>query len=91
MIYWQYQGYAPEGAAALAEKLAAASGYALDTVPDESSFAGYKDWVIDSLDTPAFTVECGLGESPLPLEQLGSISTAVAAICRECAQYIATG
>ena len=91
VIYWQYQGYAPEGAAALAEKLAAASGYALDTVPDESSFAGYKDWVIDSLDTPAFTVECGLGESPLPLEQLGSISTAVAAICRECAQYIATG
>ena len=60
VIYWQYQGYAPEGAAALAEKLAAASGYALDTVPDESSFAGYKDWVIDSLDTPAFTVECGL-------------------------------
>ena len=91
VIYWQYQGYAPEGAAALAEKLAAASGYALDTVPDESSFAGYKDWVIDSLDIPAFTVECGLGESPLPLEQLGSISTAVAAICRECAQYIATG
>ena len=44
VIYWQYQGYAPEGAAALAEKLAAASGYALDTVPDESSFAGYKDW-----------------------------------------------
>ena len=91
VIYWQYQGYAPEGAEELAERLAAASGYALDTVPDESSFAGYKDWVIDSLDTPAFTVECGLGESPLPLEQLGSISTAVAAICRECAQYIATG
>ena len=91
VIYWQYQGYAPEDAEELAGKLAAASGYALDTVPDESSFAGYKDWVIDSLDTPAFTVECGLGESPLPLEQLGSISTAVAAICRECAQYIATG
>ena len=91
VIYWQYQGYAPEDAEEVAGKLAAASGYALDTVPDESSFAGYKDWVIDSLDTPAFTVECGLGESPLPLEQLGSISTAVAAICRECAQYIATG
>ena len=91
VIYWQYQGYAPEDAEEVAGKLAAASGYALDTVPDESSFAGYKDWVIDSLDIPAFTVECGLGESPLPLEQLGSISTAVAAICRECAQYIATG
>lgn len=47
----------------LAEKLAAASGYSLDTVPDESSNAGYKDWAIDTLDIPAFTVECGLGAS----------------------------
>lgn len=89
VIYWQYHGYAPEGAAPLAEKLAAASGYALDTVPDESSNAGYKDWAIDTLDIPAFTVECGLGASPLPLEQLDGISAAVAAICAELAAWCA--
>lgn len=90
VIYWQYHGYAPHGAQALAEKMAAASGYALDSAPDESGNAGYKDWVIDALDVPAFTVECGLGESPLPIAQLGDISRAVGAICRECVSYAVT-
>ena len=70
-------------------ELAAASGYALDTVPPESANAGYKDWVIDALGVPAFTVECGLGENPLPAEQLAPISAAVGAICAEIARYSA--
>ena len=90
VIYWQYHGYAPPGAEELAARLAEASGYALDTVPDESSNAGYKDWVIDSLNVPAFTVECGLGESPLPMSQFGSVAAAVRAICAECAAWLAT-
>ncbi len=90
VIYWSYHGYAPPGAEELAGRLAGASGYALDAAPDESSNAGYKDWVIDSLDTPAFTVECGLGESPLPLTQLDGISRAVAAICGQCILTFAT-
>lgn len=84
VIYWNYHGYAPPGAEELAGRLAGVSGYALDDVPDESSNAGYKDWVIDELDVPAFTIECGLGENPLPIEQLAPISKAVAAICDEC-------
>lgn len=84
VIYWNYHGYAPPGAEELAGRLAGVSGYALDDVPDESSNAGYKDWVIDELDVPAFTIECGLGENPLPIEQLEPISEAVAAICDEC-------
>lgn len=89
VIYWQYKGAAPPGAEALAMKLAAASGYALDTVPPESANAGYKDWVIDALGVPAFTVECGLGENPLPAEQLAPISAAVGAICDAIARYTA--
>ena len=91
VIYWQYKGSAPPGARALAERLAAASGYALDTVPDESSNAGYRDWAIEALGIPAFTVECGLGENPLPLSQLDGISAAAAGICRELAEYCAGG
>ena len=90
VIYWQYRGYAPPGAQALAAGMAAASGYALDTVPDESANAGYKDWVIDALDAPAFTMECGLGESPLPLAQLEAISAAVEGACAALEAYIAT-
>ena len=73
----------------LAERLSAASGYALETVPAESANAGYKDYVIDSLDVPAFTVECGRGENPLPEEQLGGISAAVEAVCGELALWCA--
>ena len=90
VIYWRYHGYAPPEAEELAEKLASASGYALDSVPDESSNAGYRDWVIDSLDIPAFTVECGLGESPLPMSQFEPIAAAVKAICAECAAWLTT-
>ncbi len=90
VIYWRYHGYAPPGAEELAGKLASASGYALDSVPDESSNAGYRDWVIDSLDIPAFTVECGLGESPLPMSQFEPIAAAVKAICAECAAWLTT-
>lgn len=89
VIYWEYRGYAPPGAEELAERLAAASGYALETVPAESANAGYKDYVIDSLDVPAFTVECGRGENPLPEEQLGGISAAVEAVCGELALWCA--
>lgn len=90
VIYWRYHGYAPPEAEELAEKLASASGYALDSVPDESLNAGYRDWVIDSLDIPAFTVECGLGESPLPMSQFEPIAAAVKAICAECAAWLTT-
>ena len=90
VIYWRYHGYAPPGAEELAGKLASASGYALDSVPDESSNAGYRDWIIDSLDIPAFTVECGLGESPLPMSQFEPIAAAVKAICAECAAWLTT-
>lgn len=87
VIYWQYHGYAPAGSDALAESLAAASGYALDSAPDESGNAGYKDWCIDALGIPAFTVECGLGENPLPIGQLDGVCEAVSAIVSAAAEW----
>ena len=72
-IYWEYRGYAPQGSYALAQRFAAASGYAVANVPYDSGFAGYKDWVIDALRTNAFTVEAGRGTNPLPLSDLESL------------------
>ncbi len=72
-IYWRYGKTDPPGARALAEKLAAASGYPLKETPYASAFAGYKDWFIQSFFKPGFTVEAGLGTSPLPLRDLDSI------------------
>ena len=69
-IYWEYRGYAPNGSSALAQRFSEASGYSVANVPFNSSFAGYKDWVIDALHANAFTVEVGRGENPLPIERL---------------------
>jgi len=73
VIYWQFRDYQVPGARALAEEFARLSGYALEETPYESSFAGYKDWFIENWRRPGFTIECGSGESPLPLEQFGEI------------------
>lgn len=73
VIYWQFQDYVVPGARALAEEFARVSGYALEDVPFESSFAGYKDWFIQRFRRPGYTIEVGEGENPLPLEQFDQI------------------
>ena len=49
------------------------SGYTLDQTEGMASCSGYKDWVIGELYVPAFTIEVGLGENPLPLSQFDKI------------------
>jgi g-D-glutamyl-meso-diaminopimelate peptidase len=72
-IYWEYQGYAPDGSYALAGAFAKASGYRVAAVPQDSSYAGYKDWVIGALGRQGFTVEAGEGENPLPIADLPAL------------------
>lgn len=74
-IYWEYQGYAPQGSRALADRFAAVSGYTVANVPYGSSFAGYKDWMIGSQRSNAFTVEAGRGVNPLPIGDLPLLYT----------------
>ena len=73
VIYWQYQDIEVPGARELAEEFARISGYALEDVPYVSGFAGYKDWFIRRFRRPGFTIEAGLGENPLPIEQFDEI------------------
>ena len=73
VIYWQFRDYEVPGARALAEEFSRLSGYALEDTPYESSFAGYKDWFIQTFRRPGFTIEAGRGTSPLPLTQFEKI------------------
>lgn len=82
-IYWRYGDSDPPGAEKLARRFAAASGYALEEVPDESSHAGYRDWFIATFGRPGFTIECGLGENPLPLSQFDDMYEKASAILLE--------
>jgi len=82
-IYHRYMDYNPSGAEELAARFAAVSGYAVVDVPEESSHGGYRDWFISAFNRPGFTVECGLGENPLPLSQFDGIYEKVSRILWE--------
>ncbi len=73
VIYWKFMDLEPAGAEEIGQEFARVSGYALENTPFASGFAGYKDWFIQDFDRPGYTIEVGLGESPLPLSQFDRI------------------
>ena len=73
VIYWQYDGYDVPGSKAIAERFAAASGYAVAATPYAAGHAGYKDWFLQDFRRPGFTIEAGSGKNPLPLSQFPDI------------------
>ena len=73
VIYWQFGGIEVPGARRIGEEFARLSGYELADTPEESAYAGYKDWFIQRYRRPGYTIEAGLGENPLPLTQFDEI------------------
>ena len=67
VIYWEFQGYQPPESRQIARAFAQVSGYAPETVPDASGYAGYKDWFLQETRRPGFTLEVGRGVNPLPI------------------------
>ena len=72
-IYWQFQNFAPPEAESIGQTFANVSGYRLADVPYESGFAGYKDWFLQEYRRPGYTIEAGIGQSPLPISQFNEI------------------
>lgn len=72
-IYWQFQNFAPVEAEQIGQTFANVSGYRLTDVPYESGFAGYKDWFLQEYRRPGYTIEAGIGRSPLPISQFDEI------------------
>ncbi len=73
IIYWKYLDYEPENSRRIAEYFGEVSGYAVEETPYSSGFAGYKDWFIETYNRPGYTIEIGIGMSPLPLSQFPEI------------------
>lgn len=73
VIFWQFMDYQVPGAEEIGKQLSYASGYPLESTPYNSSFAGYKDWFIQTFLRPSYTIEVGRGVSPLPLAQFAHI------------------
>ncbi len=73
VIYWRYLNYEPAGSREIAQYFSEVSGYAVEETPQESGYAGYKDWFIQDYNRPGYTIEAGIGQNPLPLSQFGQI------------------
>jgi len=73
VIYWKYLDMEPPRSKEIAETFSAASGYAAELTPENSSYAGYKDWYIQTFDRPGYTIEAGAGTPPLPISQFAEI------------------
>ena len=61
----------------MANILASASGYTLDDPDGLASYGGFKDWFIDEFGRPAFTIELGYGENPLPVSDFEPVYSRV--------------
>lgn len=72
-IYWRYGTHTPPQSRTMAQVLSAVSGYRVADPAESSAHGGFKDWFIKEFHRPAFTLELGLGQNPLPLRHFESI------------------
>ncbi|MBR5451900.1 MAG: M14 family metallocarboxypeptidase [Clostridia bacterium] len=66
VIYWDFDKIEVKNAQKIATVLSDTSGYALDVPTGLAIGGGFKDWFISEFCRPAFTIEIGKGENPLP-------------------------
>ena len=72
-IFWEYGEAKPFRSAEIAKIFAGSSGYELVENSGLASHGGFKDWFIEYFNRPAFTLEIGKGENPLPLSDFEEI------------------
>lgn len=72
-IYWDFGPKTPKNSREIAEVLAVASGYTVSKPEGLAVGGGFKDWFIETFSKPAFTIELGKGQNPLPASDLDSV------------------
>ena len=72
-IYWHYGENTPENSEVMAKIFAISSGYEMSRPEGLAIGGGFKDWFIKEFHRPAFTIEIGLGQNPLPFSDLNKV------------------
>lgn len=72
-IYWNYGKNTPSISAYMGKVMAELSGYELSAPEGLAVGGGFKDWFINAFSKPAFTVEIGKGQNPLPIDDINDI------------------
>jgi g-D-glutamyl-meso-diaminopimelate peptidase len=85
VIYAPSGNNIPKRSERMAEIMAASSGYALEQPEGLAVGGGFKDWFIKEFDRPAFTVEVGNGQNPLPIEDYPKIYADIREMLMLCA------
>ena len=88
VIYWRQRGFNNAVSFPLAEAIHRLTGYELEQ--DDTSYGGFKGWFVQTFNRPAFTIEIGLGATPLPISQFHKIfnqNRAVPPLCELWVQY----
>ncbi len=57
----------------LVKTLSRLTGYKISFPSGTAKYGGFTDWFIEEFDKPSFTLECGLGENPLPFSDFNKI------------------
>ncbi len=73
VIYWTYLNIIPPDSPKIVQLFSDVSGYTPSRTTGIVSYAGYKDWFIESYRRPGFTIEVGRGRNPLPISQFNEI------------------
>lgn len=63
----------PPKAEATCRLLEKATGYCREIPEKTAAYGGLTDWCLEKMRLPAFTIECGKGENPLPMSHRGKI------------------
>lgn len=69
VIYWSYGDKMPKHSLKMAQILKSVSSYSLETATGIAEGGGFKDYFIKEYKRPAFTLEIGKGENPLPITE----------------------
>ena len=64
-----------EKTTAIAQRISALTGYNIRQASGLASYGGLTDWCVQKLQLPSFTLECGKGVNPLPIEKADTIYT----------------
>lgn len=72
-IYYSSHGKIPQKSIHVSRIISRMTKYQLAETSDTASYGGLTDWLINTYEKPSFTIECGKGENPLPMSQLGLI------------------
>lgn len=77
-IYYEYGRNTPEKSLLIAKTLASLTEYTLVKNEGHCAGGGLKDWFIEEMRKPAFTIEIGKGQNPLPLTDVDEIYDRIA-------------